>query len=320
MRLVQCICLVILPFYSFCQYDPAGGETGSNAIHRDNGSLSYWGDSVIVERGSAKIGDVKAVEVTLGSASDALGKPDNYTISLGDGGKATYFFERTIQNIQGPDFVVFENGFEWAGGYFLELAFVEVSSDGKNFVRFPSKSAADTAKQIENLSYMECVWYHNLAGKHQAPFGTPFDLDELKDSQNIDITSISHIRIVDVIGCLNDSFATYDSDGKKINDPWPTNFESSGFDLDAIGVLQFSLSDKKDAHKRFVLRNPVNIGQRIPFTIPCESYEIVNEMGQVLLTGNQSYFTIPTHWKPGIYYVRLTSNNSIYTQKICVLD
>ncbi|MCD4697291.1 MAG: T9SS type A sorting domain-containing protein, partial [Bacteroidales bacterium] len=38
-------------------------------------------------------------------------------------------------------------------------------------------------------------------------------------------------------GCIQDEFATHDSQGHKVNDPWPTLFPSGGFDLDAVGVI-----------------------------------------------------------------------------------
>ena len=40
-----------------------------------------------------------------------------------------------------------------------------------------------------------------------------------------------------MVGSLNPRFASYDTANRKINDPWPTPFPSSGFDLDAIGVI-----------------------------------------------------------------------------------
>jgi hypothetical protein len=40
-----------------------------------------------------------------------------------------------------------------------------------------------------------------------------------------------------VIGSTDTALGTKDSKGNIINDPWPTNFASSGFDLDAIGVI-----------------------------------------------------------------------------------
>ena len=48
---------------------------------------------------------------------------------------------------------------------------------------------------------------------------------------------MTHIRVVDVVGSLQSAYTQRDADGNKINDPWPTPFPSSGFDLDALGII-----------------------------------------------------------------------------------
>lgn len=60
---------------------------------------------------------------------------------------------------------------------------------------------------------------------------------ELSGNQGLDISRITHLRIVDVVGAVSGGTASLDSLGNVINDPWPTNFQTSGFDLDAVGVL-----------------------------------------------------------------------------------
>ena len=85
---------------------------------------------------------------SFGSAASALGPADAYdfgtglpstspttVVSLGDGGSITLTFAHPLSDGTGPDLAVFENAFN---DTFLELAFVEVSSDGANFVRFPA--------------------------------------------------------------------------------------------------------------------------------------------------------------------------------------
>ncbi len=315
--------LIFIACSCFClaQFDPAGGKSGSHAIHRDNISLSYWGDSVLIKRGSQRINASSSAVVATGEPTDALGTADNRTVSIGDGGVATFYFSRAIADISGPDFVVFENGFEWAGGYFLELAFVEVSSDGKRFVRFPSECAADSSTQIENLSYMECEWYHNLAGKHQAPYGTPFDLEELKDSIGIDVSAITHIRLVDVVGSINDSFARRDSKGQKINDPWPTDFESGGFDLDAIGVLQFPLGvTQKSVIKRFVAPNPSYSSTGFRLQMSCNSLTICTMSGETVYSDTSDSKHHNPGLQEGVYFVKLETDTGTFIQKICVIQ
>jgi hypothetical protein len=48
------------------------------------------------------------------------------------------------------------------------------------------------------------------------------------------------VRVVDVVGSIDPAYARRDSDGRIVNDPWPTDFPiigNGGFDLDAIGVF-----------------------------------------------------------------------------------
>ena len=185
--------------------------------------------------------------------NNAIGFADQNVISLGDGGVATMIFAQPITDGSGPDFAVFENSFE---DYFLELAFIEVSSDGVHFVRFPATSLTSSAKQIGPFDRIPDVRkLNNLAGKYRGGFGTPLDLFELKDSAGIDIQSITHIRVIDVIGSIDPRFASYDSDGNIINDPWPTPFPTCGFDLDAIAVIN---EKEQSKGKIEVAPNPVH--------------------------------------------------------------
>jgi hypothetical protein len=190
---------------------------------------------VEIDRGVMQINIDTIGDAWAGANEDALGRAgDNPTISLGDGGKATLGFEFPIKDGPGYDFAVFENSFD---GLFLELAFVEVSSDGERFVRFPALSLTDTTTGISAFGYTETSKVHNLAGKYPMHYGTPFDLAELQDSAGLDIQSVRFVRIVDVIGTMLPEFASRDAEGRKVADPWPTPFPSSGFDLDAVAVM-----------------------------------------------------------------------------------
>ncbi len=84
---------------------------------------------------------------------------------------------------------------------------------------------------------MDARYINNLAGKYIAGYGTPFDLEELKNETGLDVNNITHIRLVDVIGSLDDTHASLDKNNRKINDPYPSVFPSGGFDLNAIGVI-----------------------------------------------------------------------------------
>ncbi|MCX6231927.1 MAG: T9SS type A sorting domain-containing protein [Bacteroidetes bacterium] len=244
--------LYILVFLLFtlqlwAQYPPAAGQIGSTAISKDTNIFIEWANSCSISRGYINISDSSFEDpdnpgtnrASYGNASDACGIADNNAVSLGDHGMAVLSFAHPIANGPGFDFVVFENSFD---DNYLELAFVEVSSDGIHFVRFPSVSLTQTNTQIQSFGTLDATKLHNLAGKYRVLYGTPFDLSELQDSSAIDIMHITHIRIVDVIGSIAEAYSTHDSQGHIVNDPFPTPFWTSGFDLDAVGVINNSIN------------------------------------------------------------------------------
>ena len=236
----------------YAQFPDRVGMPGSDAISADQLGLK-WGVSCQVMPGLLSIANQNGEKVGIDDVNNAIGFADQNVISLGDGGVATMIFAQPITDGQGSDFAVFENSFE---DYFLELAFIEVSSDGVHFVRFPATSLTSFAKQIGPFDRIPDVRkLNNLAGKYRGGFGTPFDLFELKDSAGIDIQSITHIRVIDVIGSIDPRFASYDSDGNIINDPWPTPFPTCGFDLDAIAVIN---EKEQSKGKIEVAPNPVH--------------------------------------------------------------
>lgn len=242
------LCLAL--FVAFAQagpYAPAAEQPGSTAIHYDSTSIVGWarGYQDLV-RGPADKSNPGLGNVSYGSGTDALDASDGEqnssltVVSLGDGGRITLTFERPIANGSGPDFAVFENGISDS---FLELAFVEVSSDGLNFTRFRAVSLTQTATQVDafpRLDELDPTDLYNLAGKYRVGFGTPFDLAELTGTPGLDINNVTHVRIVDVVGSINPLYGSLDSLSNLINDPWPTVFGTGGFDLDAVGVLNFA--------------------------------------------------------------------------------
>ena len=219
------------------QYDPALGQPGCIAIHKDSSVFTAWATSVSIERGMLQIGVDSLGLAWSGIDEYALGRAgENPVISLGDGGSATLQFDGVLRNGAGYDFAVFENSFD---GDFLELAFVEVSSDGERYVRFPAYSETDTINGTSAFGYTNPEQIHNLAGKYPLFYGTPFDLNELQDSTGIDVQNIRFVRIVDVVGSMDSRFCSRDALGRKVADPWPTPFPSGGFDLDAVGAIHF---------------------------------------------------------------------------------
>jgi len=216
-------------------FPPAAGQAGSTAFHKDSTAFIAWAESCIILRGPAIITVPDSLEVTHGLPVDATGKAgDGKVVSLGDGGMATLYFTDPVVDGPGPDFAVFENAF---ADNFLELAFVEVSSDGINYLRFPAESLTQAEEQTGSYGTLDPVNINGLAGKYRAGYGTPFDLADLDPDPLLDISNINWVRIRDVIGCIIDSVGSRDKLGRIINDPWPTAFPSGGFDLDAVGVI-----------------------------------------------------------------------------------
>jgi hypothetical protein len=208
--------------------------SGSTAIHSDSSVFVSWANNCILNRGWQNISNTSLGKATHGNNTDAFGKADGQAVSLGDGGSAILSFQTPITNGPNWDFAVFENAFN---DDFLELAFVEVSSNGTDFVRFPAHSITQTNSQITAFGVIKTTLINNLAGKYKIRYGTPFDLAELSDSTSIDISHITHIRIIDVVGSINPLYGNKDTANNFINDPFPTPFATSGFDLDAVGVI-----------------------------------------------------------------------------------
>ena len=237
------------------QYAPGVGVNGSQAIYKDSSVFKCWANTCTIKLGWLDIANKNLGKPTVGDEQSVLGKAGtNGVLSLGDAGEAIVKFDYPISNGEGPDFAVFENGFN---NSFLELAFVEVSSDGIHFVRFPSVSLSDTILQFDNNAAMDATKLNNLAGKYKANYGTPFDLEELKDSVGLNMRAITHVKIVDVIGSINPMFGSRDAKNNLINDPYPTPYPSAGFDLDAVGVIHSEALGLEEVNIQFsIFPNP----------------------------------------------------------------
>lgn len=215
------------------QFAPAAGKAGSTAIHGDSSCFVDWALATTLNLGMRQINVADSGLAAVGTENSAVGKSrKNGVVSLGDGGSVILYFNPPIINGPGFDFAVFENAFNDS---FLELAHVEISENGIDYYRFPSVSLTQIDSQTATFGPTSPENIHNLAGKYRMPFGTPFDIDEIVDS-NLP-TLFYFVKITDVVGSINSLYATRDSKGNIINDPWPTNFASSGFDLDAVGVI-----------------------------------------------------------------------------------
>jgi hypothetical protein len=189
-------------------------------------------------RGPIDIANPGGAQASFGQPEYVFGPAtaDVYDVfSLGDAGQITLYFAGGVPDRPGNDFAVFENGFYAPGGLFGELAFVEVSSDGANFARFPATSLRATP--IAGGGVIDPTDYHNLAGKHPIDRGTGFDLAELAAHPlviggQLDLARVAWVRLVDVIG----DGSTFDAAGRPVYDPYPTAYPSGGFDANAVAV------------------------------------------------------------------------------------
>jgi hypothetical protein len=237
------------------EYSPAADQTWSGPWNDPNKALGpATGQSFDV----VSLGELNQKQITLGLA------PGHITLAFGDPGDPNN--RAAIRNGKGYDFVVFENAFlsqfstpmgSVQGQMLAELAYVEVSTNGRDFVRFPSVSL--TPGRVGPYGTIEISNVHNLAGKHPNAngicTGTPFDLEDLARqplvlSGAVDLNDIRYVRIVDVPGSgdfLDDATEQIDpntwpkwacyTQNHPIYDMWPT-WGSGGFDLEAIGVLR----------------------------------------------------------------------------------
>ncbi len=303
------------------QYAPPVGQAGTTAMHKDSTAFIGWATGCQVVRGYQDISNTSLGFTTVGDSSMATAKAQtNGVVSLGDGGSAVCTFNKPVMNGPGADFAVFENGFDDS---FLELAFVEVSSDGINFFRFPAHSLTDTITQTASFGPTDATKINNLAGKYRGGYGTPFDLQELAGKANLNINAVTHIKIIDVVGSLNKPYATYDSYGRKVNDPWPTAFPSGGFDLDAVGVIyennNTAIAENGLLWQLSIYPNPVSHTGKlnVESQLPVKEIRVSDLSGQqVVITGNKEIDA--SVLLPGIYIVTLVSEKSAVHKKIVV--
>jgi hypothetical protein len=220
----------------------AGPFTNPSILASDS-AIAAWADGVA---------GFSPTPTGSGLATNALGAANGTLASLGDltaaqiaanadPGEITLTFSTPITNGAGADLAVFENAFSSAGFWFAELGYVEVSSDGVNFARFPSVSLNTEADLNvgfgRNFALIDRTNVNNLAGIHASGQGTLFDLndllaDALVQGGLVDLSAIAFVRIVDVPG--DGSFL--DSLGNPILDAWVTT-GSGGVDLDAVAAL-----------------------------------------------------------------------------------
>lgn len=292
------------------------GTEGCTAVKYDDPRIIGWATGCTVVFGPVDLLNHPDSIVSFASNGDnAIGQAWTnsvyHVVPLGDGGYATVTFDEPIHNVDGFDFAVFENSFD---DYFLELAIVEVSSDGDRFVRFPATSLTQTETQIGGIGQVDATYINNLAGKYRGGYGTPFDLEELRDSTGIDIDNITHVRVIDVVGSIDPQYGTYDAYGNIINDPFPTFSYSTGFDLDAVAVLgeyHAAINTPQQSVIRSIYPNPASDHVTISLDNDgmCGQVELFDIAGRRVMSrvvpDGMSSVTISTeNLKCGIYILR----------------
>jgi hypothetical protein len=172
-----------------------------------------------------------------------------HVLTLGNAGDATLAFDVVLTDGPGADFSVFENGFEFSGGVFAEVCFVEVSTNGADFARFPTRygGAPGPHGEFAALPYATFAGLSggapvraNVVTNSIDPFdpvvsgGESFDLadlenDPLVQSGLVDLAQIHYVRLVDLVAGQHG-----DSNGVTI---WDSGGTSSA-DMDAVAVIQ----------------------------------------------------------------------------------
>ena len=306
------VCVSLLFCYTpiNAQFAPPFGHEGNTAMYKDSSAFVAWANKCNVVRGFQDISNQSLGYTNVGDSSLAIGPAGtNGVVSLGDGGVAILEFSSPIMDGNGPDFAVFENGFD---NLFLELAFVEVSSDGIHFFRFPAISNTDTTIQTDGFGLTDASKLHNLAGKYRAEYGTPFDLSDLTNDALLNKQSITHVKVIDVVGSIQNQYCSRDANNHKINDPWPTGWGNGGFDLDAVGVIhqQTVGIDELELTNVSVYPNPATNVLYVNLSSINYSLEVINLIGEVVLkVENKSNTTSLelSNLKSGVYYLKISS-------------
>ena len=142
-------------------------------------------------------------------------------------------------------------------------------------------------------------------------------MDEVEDNELLDKSRVTHVRIVDVVGNIDPEYASYDSEGHIINDPWPTGFNSSGMDLDAIGVIHdIAHYDVPENEVEAIAIYPNPVKDRLTVkTENLQSIEVYNLMGQQVLVSTSSVIDMGV-MNQGFYFVRIHADGKTVTKRI----
>jgi hypothetical protein len=198
-----------------------GGDDGTDPPVAAE-ELPYASELVSLELGAeAGFGQDKLPKVVLGPPQGKGVEGGSLDVlSLGKGGSIQLGFgSRAIVDVEGPDFVVFENAF-WPSGdasaVFAEVGSVSVSEDGETFLEFPCDAEGDGAGRFPGCA----GWSPTLVydPKSVIPLDPSVSGGDAFDLADVGLASARFVRVTD----------------RSNAGAMPT----AGFDLDAIGVVR----------------------------------------------------------------------------------
>jgi hypothetical protein len=201
-----------------------GGGDGGGEPPGEAAALPYASEVVRFQPGAESgFGETKLPDVVLGPPEGrGLEAGSLDVLSLGKGGSIELGFGgRVLVDVEGPDFVVFENAF-WPSGdasaVFAEVGAVSVSEDGETWLEFPCDAEGDGAGHFEGCAGWSPTLEYDARGLVPLePTLTGGDAFELAD---VGLRAARFVRIVD----RSNAGAA------------PT----AGFDLDAVGVVELA--------------------------------------------------------------------------------
>lgn len=144
-----------------------------------------------------------------------------HVASLGCGGRITLYFDPPIIDIEGQDFIVFENAFATGDTTFAEPARVLVSPDGTTWSEFPCILEGDGVWPPTGCAGVGTVLSNDGTpdpSDAQLAGGDAFDLGK------VGVDEARYVRLIDA------------SEAYFGNTTWCTG-NAGGFDLDAIAVV-----------------------------------------------------------------------------------
>lgn len=136
------------------------------------------------------------------------------------------------------------------------------------------------------------------------------------DSSVVDVNAITHIRITDVVGNINPNYATYDSYGNAVNDPYPTAFPVGGFDLDAVAVLKEWLINSADNLEETTVQMYPNPVRNTLYVSGAESVAIFNMQGQQILYVKNINNVDLSDFESGFYIVQLKVLDRVVVKRL----